>query len=334
MNSHGVNIQRVAEAAGVSKTTVSHVLSGNRPVAPKTRARVERVISDLGFRPNFFARALNTKKSNAIALVVQDITNPFYPALARGLQTHLSAADQVVMLFDAGGDRRLVDMFARDAIARHVDGVVVAVSDMDDQIIELQNAGISVVAVGSGVSELSIDWVSGDDERIGSDAVRHLSLMGRSSIGCISGPSSTAPADQRLAGYKKALAELGVQQRPDLVAFGDWTRDGGFRAMSHLLDTARTPPDAVFCANDLMAIGSIDALSARRLDVPADIAIIGVDDIEAARLVRPSLSTIRIPAVDIGQAAGELLLRRIDDGDRTPSRHVVVQHQLVSRESA
>jgi DNA-binding LacI/PurR family transcriptional regulator len=329
-----VNITQVAEVAGVSKTTVSHVLSGKRPVAARTRERVERVMAELAYQPNFFAQALNSNRSNAVALIVQDITNPFYPALARGLQREAGAKDQVVMLFDAAGDARLTRAFVQDAISRRADGVVIAVSDVDDEVQRLQAAGIAVVAVGSAMSGLELDWVSADDERIGSDAVMRLHLGGRSSIAVVSGPTGSAPGAQRLAGYRRSMTDLDLPIDPDLAAVGDWTRDGGYRAMSRILDSATAPPDAVFCANDLMAIGALDAINARRLNVPGDIAVIGVDDIDAARLVRPALTSIRVPALEIGRAAGELLLRRIHDGPDAAHRHIRVQHQLISRETA
>jgi len=328
-----LNIQAVADAARVSKTTVSHVLSGKRPVSAATRRKVERVIDDLGFRPNFFAQALNSKKSGTIALIAQDITNPFYPALARGLQRSVVAANQVVMLFDAGAGESLTRAFVEDVIQRRVDGVVVAVSNVEHELIELQRAGIAVVAVGSGLSGLPIDWVSADDERIASDATMHLHLRGHRRIATISGPPSAEPGAGRLSGYVKAMNELGLATDATLCSAGDWTRDGGSAALHRLLDQTE-PPTAVFCANDLMAIGAMDAALESGLEVPGDIAIVGVDDIDAAGLVRPALSTVRVPAEEIGRAAGELLQHRIAEGTSSPLRHVLIQHTFIDRQSA
>lgn len=332
-SSRALNIQAVADAAGVSKTTVSHVLSGNRPVSAATRQRVEKVMNDLGFKPNFFAQALNSNRSQTIALIAQDITNPFYPALARGVQNAVAGDDHMVMLFDAGAGQSVTHAFVSDAIQRRVDGVIVAVSNVEDELLDLQRAGVAVVAVGSGLSGLPIDWVSADDERIAADATLHLSLKGHRRIATISGPPSAEPGASRLAGYVKSMADLGLETDATLCSVGDWTRDGGARAMYELLDQAERPT-AVFCANDLMAIGAMDAAFAAGLDVPGDLAIIGVDDIDAASLVRPALTTIRIPAQDIGRAAGDLLLHRITEGATTSQRHVLVQHTLINRDSA
>lgn len=332
--SGSVTIQAVAAAAGVSKTTVSHVLSGNRPVSAATRRRVEKVMDELGFTPNFFAQALNHNRSNSIALIAQDITNPFYPALARGLQAAVSGQDQVVMLFDAGATNdSLTHAFVTDAIQRRADGVVVAVSDVDDDITRLLEAEIPVVAVGSGASSLPIDWVTADDERIAGDAVMHLHLLGHRRIATIAGPLTHTPGKPRNIGYLRAMQDLDLPVEPTFIEHGEWTRESGFQAMRRLI--ARSDrPSAVFCANDLMAIGALDAAHQAGLSVPEDIAIVGVDDIDAASLVRPALTTVRIPAEEIGRAAGELLLHRIAEGMTSTHRHVLVQHKLITRESA
>jgi LacI family transcriptional regulator len=337
-----LNIQAVADAAGVSKTTVSHVISGNRPVSAATRRRVERIMEEMGFRPNFFAQALKSQRSHTVALIVQDLTNPFYPALARGLQRSVAAQDQVVMLFDASAGAALTHAFVEAVVQRRVDGVVVAVSNVEGELVELRRAGIAVVAVGSGLTDRPIDWVSGDDVRIGADATRHLYGRGHRRIATISGPPDTGQGAGRVSGYLEAMRDLGLRSGAALRVVGDWTRDGGARALRELLDRGN-PPTAVFCANDLMAIGAMDAAFAAGLDVPRDLAIVGVDDIDAAGLVRPALTTIRVPAEEIGRAAGDLLLHRVAAGSTdSPEalsaglshRHVLVQHALISRDSA
>jgi DNA-binding LacI/PurR family transcriptional regulator len=328
-----LNIQAVADAAGVSKTTVSHVISGNRPVSAATRRRVERVMEEMGFRPNFFAQALKSQRSHAVALIVQDLTNPFYPALARGLQQSVAAQGQVVMLFDASAGAGLTHAFVETVVQRRVDGVVVAVSNVEDDLLDLRRAAVAVVAVGSALTGLPIDWVSADDSRIGADATRYLYQRGHRRIATISGPVNAEPGATRLAGYRAAMTQLGLDFDGTLQAEGDWTRDGGAAALGEVLRRG-APPTAVFCANDLMAIGAMDAAFAAGMDVPGDLAIVGVDDIDAAGLVRPALTTVRVPAEEIGRAAGELLLHRIDAGAADSHRHVLVQHTLIARDSA
>ncbi|MFC0682194.1 LacI family DNA-binding transcriptional regulator [Lysobacter korlensis] len=326
-------IQAVARAAGVSKTTVSHVISGNRPVSTTTRRRVERVMDELGFRPNFFAQALTKNRSKTIALIAQDITNPFYPALARGLQGAAATEQHVVMLFDAGAGERLTHAFLEEAVQRRVDGVVLAVALVDGDLRQLTDAGIPVVAVGSGLSDVLTDWVSADDRQIAVDAVRYLTSRGHSRLATITGPPAAEPGAGRLEGFERALANAGRTPDPRLIVAGDWTRDGGARAMRQLLELPDRP-SAVFCANDLMAIGAVDAARSAGLDVPRDVAVVGVDDIDASSLVSPALTTVRIPAQAIGRAAGELLLDRIAGRAGPAVRHVLVRHSLIQRDSA
>lgn len=326
-------MQDVANAAGVSKTTVSHVLSGNRPVSSATRVKVEQVMEELRYRPNFFARALNSKSSHSIAFIAQDITNPFYPAVVRGLQRAMASSNQVVLLFDLGAGRDTMGAFLDEVIQRHVDGVVVAASNVEDELLELRRNGIAVVSLGSGLKGFPIDWVSADDERLAWDATTYLHSKGHRRIATISGPPSAEPGTGRLAGYVRAIGDLGLKPDPKLCAVGDWSRESGTAALYRLLDQA-VPPSAVFCANDLMAIGALNAAAESGLSVPENIAIMGVDDIEAANLVRPGLTTVRIPAQDIGRAAGDLLLHRIAEKENTPHRHVLIHHALIPRQSA
>lgn len=330
-----LTIEDVAQAAGVSKTTVSHVLSGKRPVATATRKHVEKVMQDLGYQPNFFAQALNNNRSNTIALVAQDITNPFYPALARGVQKAVLDSGHVVILFDGDAGASATQTFIQDAIQRRVDGMVIAISDIDDEIDAVLRARIPVVVVGASASDLELDWVTSDDARIAEDLVDHFVAAGHSAIATISGPTNRAPGGARQIGYRSGLFKHKLPFREDFAIESDWTTEGGYRSMQALL-TLQDRPTAVLCANDLMAIGALDAARQAGLDVPGDIAVVGVDDIGAARLVRPALTTIRVPAEEIGKAAGELLMHRIDNelDLNSPPRHIMIQHRLIVRESA
>ena len=333
------NISAVADAAGVSKTTVSHVISGNRPVSAATRRKVERVMAEMGFEPNYFARAMQSNRSNSVALIVQDLTNPYYPALARGLQgalaqqRDLAQQGHVVMLFDAGAGDVLVDVFVTEMIRRRVDGVVAAAALSADELSRLRNAGIVIVAVGTATSGSDIDSVSADDALIADDATTHLIDLGHTSIASIQGPLDSEPGASRARGWMRALHRAGLRTPPEFETTADWTTHGGAEAAARLfgLDSR---PTAIFCANDQMAIGALNAAISAGLAVPDDVALVGVDDIDAASLVRPALTTVRVPAQEIGRAAGELLARRLADQGTSPNRHVLIGHQLIARASA
>jgi LacI family transcriptional regulator len=326
-------IEDVAAAARVSKTTVSHVLSGKRPVAAATQAKVRRVIEELGFRPSALARGLTNARSHTVALMVPDVTNPFYPALARGLQDAVRDAGLLVLLADVGNSGAQERAFLIEAIERRVDGLVLSSFQLTPADLEpAVRAGLDIISVGPQLAGGRADIVSADDRQIGADAVDHLADRGHTLIATIAGPADAQPGAGRLEGFRRHMKARGLRVPQSRVAEADFTREGGRVAMERLLK-ARTAPTAVVCANDLMAIGALDAARAAGLAVPGDLAVIGVDDIDAAALVSPALSTVRVPAREIGHAAGRLLVDRIDGALPAARRTVLVAHDLIQRET-
>lgn len=326
-------IDDVAAAASVSKTTVSHVLSGNRPVAAATKARVLRVIEEIGFTPSAPARSLSIGRSHTLALMVPDVTNPYYPALARGLQDAVRPAGLLVLLSDTGGDTEQERAFLNEALERRVDGLVISSFGLTPADLEpAQRAGVPVISVGSQLASAETDVVSANDEQIGADAVDHVADRGHTRIATITGPEDVQPGVARLNGVRRRMGERGLKLLESSVIRSDFTRDGGRAAMQRLLERPSSPT-AVVCANDLMAIGALDVAREQSLAVPAGLALIGVDDIDAAALVSPALTTIRLPAHEIGRSAGELLLGRIEGRAPTARRTVLVAHELIHRET-
>ncbi len=326
-------IEDVAAAASVSKTTVSHVLSGKRPVAAATRARVLRVIEEIGFTPSAPARSLSSGRSHTLALMVPDSTNPYYPALARGLQDAVRPAGLLVLLSDTGGSLAQERAFLSEALERRVDGLVISSFRLTLADLEpVARAGVPVVSVGLQLAGAQTDVVSADDEQIGADAVDHLADRGHTRIATIAGSGDGEPGVGRLNGVRRRMRERDLELPESRVIRSDFTRDGGRDAMERLLKLS-SPPSAVVCANDLMAIGALDVARSRGLAVPSDLALIGVDDIDAAALVSPALTTIRLPAAEIGRSAGELLLGRIESAAPAPRRRVLVAHELIHRET-
>ena len=329
-----LTIVDVARHAGVSITTVSHALSGNRRVAEDTRARIERSIRELGYRPNPFARGLRTERSHMVALIVPDITNPYYPTLARGMQEALLSEGYQMFVGSSDGDGNRERSFLDDSLQRRVDGVALAAfATKARTLAPVLRAGIPVVSIGATIQHRAVDLVRTDDVAGSRDATDHLIQKGYEPIGMIGGPQGTSPSDHRLEGYQAALAAAGVRFDPKIVAIGDFTRTGGEKAMRELLARERRPR-AVFCANDLMAIGAMDAAREAGLRVPRDVALMGYDDIEAASLVTPALSTVVNPADEMGHECAQLLLERMSDERGGARREVVIPHRLVLRASA
>jgi LacI family transcriptional regulator len=328
----GPTIAEVAKRAGVSTTTVSHAFSGRRPVAAGTRDRVQRAVRELGYRPNGVARSLRTRRSHTVALIIPDITNPYYPALARGIQNVLAGGGYHVLVCNTDREPRYEAEYVADVLDRQVDGILMAAfhlvaRDLDDVFLH----EVPFVAFGARIAHAAVDVVRSDDAAGGRDATRHLIAAGHTRVGMIGGPPGLPPSEARLSGYRQALAEAGLPLVPELVVHGDFTRPGGAAAMRRIV-ALEERPTALFCANDLMAIGAIDTAREAGLRLPEDLALAGYDDIEAAAFLTPSLTTVLNPADELGATAGRMLLERMS-GYRGPRREVVIPHRLVKRES-
>lgn len=327
-----ITIGDVAQRAHVSKTTVSHVLSGNRPVALETRERVRQAISELGYRPFGAARSLRTKRSHLVALIIPDITNPYYPTLARGLELGLDGGGYHALICNTDRRADLELEFIEDVSARGVDGIVVDSFTLSiGELASSVGGDAPTVWIGREEEHPGVDTVRVDDLRGACDATMHLVERGHRRIAMIEGPAGAGTT--RNEGYLEALRTAGIPRRGELMASGEWTREGGAMAMRQLMHTA-DPPTAVFCANDVMALGALDALRDAGLSTPHDVALVGFDDIEAAALVVPALSTVRNPAFEIGRVAGELLKERMTGAYRGPSRAVTLPCRLVVRASS
>jgi LacI family transcriptional regulator len=329
-----VTITQVAALAGVSPTTVSHVLSGKRIVAAETRGTVHEAIRALGYRPNHVARSLRTRRSQMVAVVVPDITNAFYSVLTRGLADTVDGAGYGTYVCNTDGRLDRETKFLEDILDRGADGIVMASVDTASVgALQPADMGVPVVCIGGALDHPRVDLVTSDDERGSYEVTEHLLARKGRRIAMIQGPTESGPA--RIAGFTRAMKDARRRIDPSLMVCGDWTRQGGRQAMAELLD--RPPsrrPDAVFCANDLMAIGAVDAAHERGLDVPRDLAVAGFDDVDVATIVNPPLTTAVNPAYDIGVSSGRLLMSRLDGEYDGEGRTIVLPCPLVVRGSA
>jgi LacI family transcriptional regulator len=327
-----VTIAHVANRAGVSPTTVSHVLSGKRVVGAATRDTVMDAIRELGYRPNHVARNLRTRQSHMIAVVVPDITNPFYAVLTRGLADGVDPAGYGAYVCSTDGQHERERKFFQDVMDRGVDGIVFASGEIASGIsFGPADYATPIICIGGTLDHPSCDSVTPDDETGSREAAAFLASRGYRRIGMIQGPPRYGA--QRTAGFRSAILAARRKAPADLMVRGDWTRRGGYDAMHRLMSLSR-PPDAVFCANDLMAIGALDVAHELGLEVPTDLAIIGFDDVDAATIVTPQLTTVRNPAYEVGSTAGDLLLGRMSGRYTGPGRTVVLPCPLVVRGTA
>lgn len=325
-----VTISDVASHAGVSKTTVSHVLSGNRPVSQDTRSRVELAIEELGYRPDGIARSLRTRRTHMVALIIPDITNPFYPALARGLEREMGGNGYRAFICNSDGVTEQELGFLEDVCDRRVEGIVIDSFHLTaDDVHEVTKGHVPVVWIGgSPGTHPTFDSVRSDDEHGAFEATAHLIDKGHRAIAMIDGPAGSGSS--RRHGYLRALAEAGLSPTPRHPPRSDWTREAGARALPRLLAVA-TRPTAVFCANDRTAIGVLDAAHERAIAVPEELAVVGFDDIEEAAMTSPPLTTVANPALETGRAAARLLGDRMAGTYRGPARAVTLPASLVVR---
>lgn len=327
-----VTIADVADRAGVSPTTVSHVLSGKRVVNATTREVVMEAIRELGYRPNHVARNLRTRQSHMIAIVVPDITNPFYAVLTRGLADAVDAAGYGTYVCNTDGQHERERKFFDDVMDRGVDGIVFASGETASDItFGPAEAATPIICIGDHLDHPLCDAITPDDEAGSREATAFLTARGYRRIAMIQGPQRYG--SQRTAGFRAAMQAAKHKVAAELMVRGDWTRKGGYQAMRTLM-ALDSPPDAVFCANDLMAIGALDVAHELDLEVPGDVAIMGFDDVDAATIVTPQLTTVRNPAYEAGSTAGDLLLSRLSRRYTGAGRTVVLPCPLVVRGTA
>jgi LacI family transcriptional regulator, galactose operon repressor len=324
-----VTINDVAAAARVSATTVSHVLSGKRPVAEETAKRVRKVIDRLGYTPGYAAQTLQSGSTRVIGLLVPDLTNHFFAALAMGVENAAHGLGYSVVLgntcFDAERERRYLQMIRQRAI----DGLVYAAGTppAPDELRRFAS-GFPVALADEEIPGLPAITAVADHRAGGELAGRHLRLLGHRRALVIGGPPELRSSHDRLAGFR---AEFDGEI---VLHIGDYQEASGYAAvMAQSERDAGDPYTAIFALNDLMALGAMRALRAVRRRVPDDVSIVGFDDIPTAALMNPSLTTVRQPAYLIGSTVAEELVRSLTgEVAHTPTRHVLAV-ELVERES-
>jgi LacI family transcriptional regulator len=324
-----VTLAMVAEAAGVSPSTVSRILTGNARVSDDKRKSVEEAIARLNYQPNVLARGLAQGRTLSIGVLTQDINSPFYGEALRGIEDAL-AGTGIVPLF-VSGHWNVQDEAERmtHLLGRRVDGIIVLTGRLTDEQIREYARRVPIVVTGRNLKGNNIASMRVDDFKGAYRATRHLIELGHRRIAHIAGPQDHADSVERLKGYRKALEEAGVAFDPKLVAYADFHEPSGVLAINQLLE-ARLSFSAVFASNDQTAYGARLALYQRNIRVPEDVSLIGFDDLPGSRYVIPPLSTIHQPVYELGQAAARMLLKLIEGGK---SRATLPEPQLVARES-
>ncbi|MFF8092196.1 LacI family DNA-binding transcriptional regulator [Streptomyces sp. NPDC016675] len=351
MASHGARgrsggrptLEEVAARAGVGRGTVSRVINGSPRVSDATRAAVEAAVAELGYVPNTAARALAANRTDAIALVVPEpetrfFAEPYFSDMLKGVGSELSDTEMQLLLIFAGSDRER-QRLAQYLAAHRVDGVLLVSVHADDPLPDLLSQ-LEIPAVISGPRSAAESLASVDSDNFGGarSAVEHLLARGRRRIAHITGRLDVYGAQRRVDGYREALRDAGHEPDEGLIEAGDFTEEGGRRAMAELL-RRRPDVDAVFAASDVTAAGAGQVLREAGRRIPDDVALVGYDDSAIARHMEPPLTSVRQPIEEMGRAMIDLLLTEI--ADRRPAvsrgldRHqVVLATELVERRSS
>jgi len=337
-----VGLKDVALRAGVSPATASNALSGARPVSEQTRQRVFAIAEELNYRPNLVARGLRRQETRTIALLVADIANPYYPAVARAIHDRIGAHGYVSFIGNTDGDPDTEVRVLEEMRSRSVDGVIMSTMALSpERIRKIVGPTMPLVLItgewvetpSHEIRKLRADEVGTDDAMGIREAVAHLRAKGITEIGYISGPAESVPGDGRLQRFRDAMAEAGLTVNENWIGYAaGYTLETGYDAAEQLL-LRHNRPAAILCANDLIAIGVLEAARDSRLAVPNDLAVIGFDDIPTAKHVSPRLTTIINPATLVGYACADALMRRMERPD-TPYEHTALATHLVPRGTA
>ena len=322
----------VARAAGVSQSTVSRALRGDPRVREETRRRVDEAARRLGYVPNSLASSLVSRSTRTVAVVVSDLSNPFFPNLLTPIHDELQLLGYRVVLLTERTDVAAGQETLHRLLDRSIDGVLVTTATLDSRFaFELQRRGLPIVLVNRYIDGLDVDRAVSDNHGGALTGGRYLLELGHRRIGVVRGTANTSTSRDRLAGFLEALAEYGVDPDPVLIRQGTYSHASGYQ---HTRDLLRLPdpPTAVFCGNDVIAFGAIDAALSLGVRVPEELSILGFDDIPMAAWEVFQLSTLRQPIGDMARAAARMLAERIErPGEVGPGREQLFQTDLVKR---
>ncbi|HUC15997.1 MAG TPA: LacI family DNA-binding transcriptional regulator [Acidimicrobiales bacterium] len=323
----------VARAAGVSTATVSRVLNNQPQVDPRLAATVLQAVKALGYRPNRVARSLRTRRNRVWALILSGVrTGPFFADVVRGVEEVAYGAGYLLFLCNADEDPAKEASYIDLAIAENVGGVILMPSRPGTALTPLLSSGIPLVLIDRVLPGQEVDAVIADNLLGAYEAVKHLLARGYERVACVTGPLTITTGSQRYAGYRKALEEAGVLIDNSLVRESDFSEEGGRLAMRELLEQSERP-DAVLLGNLLMTLGGLQAIGQAELAIPADIAVVGYDDMSWASLLRTPLSTVAQPTYDMGMESARLLLSRLEGYSGAP-RVVTLSPSLRIRASS
>ncbi len=323
----------IAKLAGVSTSTVSHVINQSRFVSEEISNRVNEAAKALNYRPSVLARSLKLNRTKTIGMLVTTSTNPFFGEVVKGVERSCYHQGYNLILCNTEGDSERMHESINTLLQKRVDGLILMCSLLEGERIDVfeQYPDIPVVVMDWGPIWFTSDKIQDNSLRGGYLAAKHLIESGHKKIGCITGPLIRHQAQMRYEGYKKALNEAGLSLNADWIIESNFECEGGYNAFNKMYQ-AGPLPEAIFVCNDMMSMGVINAAHEKGIIIPDDLSIIGYDDIHIAKFMTPPLTTIHQPKYRLGKAAVETLLYRLEN-DATEPQVVQLEPSLVERQS-
>lgn len=329
-----ITIVDIAKKSNVSIATVSRVINNkSEGVSVSTRKRILDVIDECGYKPNAMARGLVTKKTKTIGLIIPDITNPFFPEIARGAEDGASTKGYNVFLCNSDDSIEKENEYISALKEKCVDGIILTTSASSNQehVLSLMNSDLPIIIIDEGLDSMDTDipGVFVDNFEGGYLAAKHLIDLGHKKIACITGPLNLKDDRDRLEGYKKALMDAKINIDSSIILQGNYKIAGGVENTKKLLDKDIT---AIFACNDLMAYGSYQVLKSAGYKIPDDISIVGFDDVQLSAMLDPALTTIKQPAYEMGLESAKMIIKLIE-GKNIRKKIIKFKPNLVVRKS-
>jgi LacI family transcriptional regulator len=325
-------IYEVAKLAGVSLATVSRVMNDSDKVKSKTRKKVQLAMEQLGYRPNSIAQSLASNRSNSVGVLVPELHGPFFGAMLSSIEAELRVHGKHVIITAGHSDEATEKESIEFLLSRKCDALILHVYAVtDDYLAKLSRGAVPIVLIGRTVAGMDKKCIVIDNEHGSYLATKSLLELGHKKVACVAGPQWKSDGQERLAGFKRALADYRVEFHPELVAEGNYEEASGRQAMERILSSGEAF-SALVCANDEMAAGAIAVARNEGLDIPNDLSVIGFDNVPFTRFMHPELSTIDYPIHEMGKMAAKCVLRDVYEKE---NNSVVYQFEpkLVSRAS-
>ncbi len=309
-----ITLKDVAKMAGVSVPTASRVLNNEKFVSEKVKKSVLSAAKELDYQPEWTARSLRLRKTNIIGVIIPNVADYFFSSVVLGVEKYFRTQDKNIILFNTSADEGIEKKLIRLAISKRVEGIILATISKDVKEIEkfIQTFGIPIVIVDNKINIPNVDFVLSDDVGGSIKIVEHLiKVHGIRKIACISGPLDESSGYDKLAGYKRALTDHGIEINEDYIKVADWKKGKAYQATKEFF-LMRDRPRAIYVANANMLIGCLRYLNENNINVPDDIAVVTFDDYDYVSALNPPVTTLARIDLAMGEAAAEILFERIN----------------------